>query len=148
MEDLPAELKRMIEDFAAPLRAYATATVCGKDVLSVSEVFCNLEHARNAGRGKKRCRILFLEEGVPISLAPEAVGGGGRGGSNLYAGETVYIDETEPYVLGRGGVRKLAGELGKASQRHRATHLRCQKLWKIRWHPTGSFPLPLEFKVH
>lgn len=67
--------------------------------------------------------------------------------SPLEIGETVFIDETTPYVWGVGGVRKFVLSLGKTSQERLKFYERAES-WKVKIYPKGGgVPRPYKFFV-
>ena len=68
--------------------------------------------------------------------------------SSLDAGEIVYIDEGNPYVLGEGGPRKFVLSLSDASQKNIDFYHTIEAAWKIKLHPKGGgVPHPYKFYV-
>ena len=68
--------------------------------------------------------------------------------SLLEEGETVYIDEGDPYVIGVGGPRSLTLSLGKPSQKNLDYYALIEQKWKLRLHPKGGgVPQPYKFLV-
>lgn len=68
--------------------------------------------------------------------------------SPLENGESVFIDETEPYFYGKGGVRKFVLTLDSASQKRLEFYTKIESTWKVRIHPKGGgVPRPSKFFV-
>ena len=68
--------------------------------------------------------------------------------SLLEAGETVYIDEGDPYVIGMGGPRSLTLSLSKPSQKNLDYYALIKQKWKVKLHPKGGgVPQPYKFLV-
>ena len=68
--------------------------------------------------------------------------------SLLEVGETVYIDEGDPYVIGVGGPRSLTLSLSKTSQKNIDYHDMIEQRGKIRLHPKGGgVPQPYKFFI-
>ena len=68
--------------------------------------------------------------------------------SPLDAGESVYIDEGHPYVLGKGGPRKFVLSLSKTSRKNIDFYNTIESTWKVKLHPKGGgVPLPYKFYV-
>ena len=68
--------------------------------------------------------------------------------SPLDAGESVYIDEGRPYVLGQGGPRKFVLSLSKTSRKNIDFYNTIESTWKVKLHPKGGgVPHPYKFYV-
>lgn len=68
--------------------------------------------------------------------------------SPLEAGEVVYIDEGNPYVLGIGGERRFVLSLSGTSQKNIDFYNIIESTWKIKFHPQGGgIPHPFKFFV-
>jgi len=68
--------------------------------------------------------------------------------SPLEAGEIVYIDEGNPYVLGVGGPRRLVLSLNDTSQKNIDFYDTIESTWKLKLHPKGGgVPHPYKFFV-
>ena len=68
--------------------------------------------------------------------------------SPLEVGETVYIDEGNPYVLGVGGPRRLVLSLSDTSQKNIDFYDTIESTWKLKLHPKGGgVPHPYKFFV-
>ena len=68
--------------------------------------------------------------------------------SPFEAGDTVFIDEEDPYVVGVGGPRRMTLSLSKTSQKHLNFYTMTERKWKLKLHPQGGgVPQPYKFFV-
>ncbi len=150
-ENLPAKIKsRLLYPSPLPTTLYHTINTSFNKTCA----FCMEKFERHTPVVRLPCNHVFHSGGIQTwlkntlhcPLCRKIVRDGLP--SPLEAGEIVYIDEIDPYVIGVGGTRRFVLSLSDVSQRNLDYYSIIESEYKIKLHPKGGgVPHPYKFYI-